>query len=228
MPPTATPTLAPAAIVTTATLMPPTATPTPAPAATETTATFQQGANGYSGSEDTYIYQYGGAANYSTGAGLKVGYKQMNAVLLRFDLSAIPASASVTRATLQLYGSGWNGSEVVIGAYVITRAVRLAETTWSAARVGFPWRQAGCNSTVSDRRATAESVVTTSGINKWYSFDLTAAAQGWVTGTIPNNGVLLRAAMAVTSAFHFWSANSTAASTRPKLVITYRASSAPR
>jgi hypothetical protein len=154
-----------------------------------------------------------------------VGYKQTYAAMVRFDLSAIPADAAVIRATLQLYASGWSGVDQSIGAHVITRIVALSQATWNEAMRGVPWEVAGCNGTVSDRRAAAESYVTTSGIYRWYSFDLSAAAQGWVSGLVPNGGVLLRSAGVATSTFHFFSAESGDVATRPKLVITYRVSS---
>jgi hypothetical protein len=202
--------------------------PTAVPPGTETSLALQQGNGGYSGGEDTYIYRYGPSANHSTESDLRIGNKQGYAALLRFDLSAIPPGASVTRATLQLYASVWGGSNLAIGAHVITHTVGLAQTTWSDAQVGSPWAEAGCNSTVSDRRAAAESVVTTSGIRRWYSFDLTAAAQQWIAGALPNNGVLLRATTAAASNFRFYSAESSNVSARPKLVLTYRVNAGPR
>jgi hypothetical protein len=51
--------------------------------------------------------------------------------------------------------------------------------------------------------------------------DLTAVAQGWVNGSLANNGVLLRSAYSLDS-MYFASAQQGTVSWRPKLVITYR------
>jgi hypothetical protein len=70
--------------------------------------------------------------------------------------------------------------------------------------------------------------VSTSGISRWYSFDLTAAAQGWINSGTTNNGVLLRGAGSMsTSLFHLASAQSSDARLRPRLVINYRAVATP-
>jgi len=240
----ATPTIAAPTRTNTPTLVPPTVTPTPTntprptntptstatrtatpapsatPAGTETTITLQQGSNRYSGSEDTYIYQYAPNSNYYREDRLQVGYKQQYAALLRFDLKLIPANAIVTRATLRLYAIGWSGSNITVGTYYITRTVNLRQTTWDQAQNGNNWSKPGCNDTTADRLASAESTVTTSSIGRWYDFDLTAVVQGWVNGSLANNGVLLRATYS-SSSFRFASAQNRTIGWRPKLVITY-------
>ncbi|MEM4724563.1 MAG: DNRLRE domain-containing protein, partial [Candidatus Hadarchaeum sp.] len=216
---TATPTLIPTATPTPVL----TVTPTPSftPSGAETTITLQQGNNGYQGSEDTYLYQYDPNRNYCTLDVLRLGYKQQFAAILHFDLSAVPSDALITKATLQVYATAWGGADLNIGAYAITRSVALCQATWNQAQVGNPWGLPGGNDTSSDRRAVAESMLTTSGVKKWYSFDLTALVQGWVNGSIANHGVMLRAAYS-TSSFQFASAQNGDASLRPKLVVTYR------
>lgn len=201
----------------------PTATPSPSPTPStgDVTVTLQQGVSGYSGTEDTFVYQYLPDTNYCEVDPLKVGYKQTHAALLRFDLSLIPSDALVTQARLNIYAVAWSGADITLGAYYITRTVTVCQTTWNRAQNGNPWASPGANNLLTDRRSTAESMVTTSGARKWYEFDLTQVVQGWVSGTLPNNGVLLRAEYS-TSSFQFASATNETASLRPKLVITYR------
>jgi len=185
---------------------------------------LQQGIGGYTGSEDTYIYQYAPDGNYCTRDYIKVG-RQEYAALLRFDLTGIPAGATVTDAALHLYATGWSGADITIRAYYITRSVSIYEATWNQAQAGNPWGQPGCEDTSTDRRAAAESTVTTHSIGRWYDFDLTAVVQGWVNGLV-NNGVLLRTTTPAHS-FSFASSENGAAIQRPKLVLTYRTSAAP-
>lgn len=205
----------------TATLIP-SATPT-TPAGVDTTVTLQQGLDGYAGVQDTYIYQYAPGTNYYYGDQMKVGYKQQNADLLRFDLSALPAGANVTQATLQVYAIGWSGNNVTVGAYALLRQALLYETTWNVAATGNSWGLPGCNDTTSDRRPNAESTVTTSGLNKWYSLDVTALVQAWLDGSLQNNGVLLRQTVSASTSFTWASSEYSTTGLRPQLTITYRA-----
>jgi len=163
---------------------------------------------------------YAPDTNYCESEPLKVGYKQQYASLLRFDLSAIPSGARVTRAELQLYATGWGGTDISVGAYYITRTVSMCQVTWNRSRSTESWGQAGARSTLTDRRPAPENAVTTRGARAWYALDITAAARGWVDGSLANNGVLLEAAYSVGS-FYFASAHYGTVSYRPRLVLTY-------
>ena len=111
---------------------------------------------------------------------------------------------------------------MTLDAYRILRHVSMCQTTWNQAQSGNPWGTPGCNDTATDRAATPETSVSTSGINRWYSFDLTNLVQVWVDGALNNNGVLLRGASPLSSTqFYLSSAQSGTSSLHPKLVITY-------
>jgi len=109
---------------------------------------------------------------------------------------------------------------VTIGAYALTRAVNPCEATWKRAQSSALWGQPGASDTQTDRRATAASTVTTAGINRAYSFDLTGLAQEWLAGALANSGVLLRADSS-TASFQFASAEHNLVALRPELAITY-------
>ena len=238
--PTHAPTVTPSATPTSTTTEPPaatgtaTATPTHAPTLTpspsppspgiETTIALQQGSNGYTGCEDTHIYLYAPATNYCAHNLLYVGYRQQYATLMRFDLAPIPANAIVTEATLELYAVGWSGYDPPIDTHVILRNVDLCQATWNVAEEGNPWGQPGCNDTATDRHGLPESSLTTHGIGQWYSFGLTAAVQGWLDGSLANNGVLLRGANTISAALRFAAVQNNDLSLRPRLVVTYRTS----
>jgi outer membrane protein assembly factor BamB len=201
----------------------PTETPTPTPLPPEGTVTLQYGTDGYTGSEDTYIYQYAPETNYHTQHLLEVGYKQQHAVLMRFDLSsAIPSGATVTRAGLEIYAAGWSGSELTIDAFRVLRGYSFSEATWKEAWTGFAWVVPGCNDTVADRSGVPESSVTARGPRHWYEFDLTNLVQAWADGSQDNFGVLLRAASASTGLFYLASNEGDVVEQRPRLVVSYR------
>ncbi len=201
----------------------PAMSPTPSPtwAAGPATITLQQGNSGYEGAEDTFLYEWSPGVRFCRSASLQVGYKQQNVALLAFDLGSIPASATVMRATLQLWATGWGGQNMTLGAYRVLRVNECCQATWTQAGDGVPWGWPGCNDPGNDRRAQAESSVTTTGISKWYSFDLTELVHGWVSGGVENHGVLLRDTYSM-SQFYFASAQSGMVERRPRLVITYR------
>ncbi len=227
--PTATGTATPTPTLTPTTSPTPTVTPTPAPtlpppSVPELRVTLQQGRNGYTGSQDTYIYQWEPDANYCSAGQIQVGYHQQYASIVRFDVTSVPADVLVTNATLQVYANGWDGeNDIGIDAFYIKRPVNLCQATWNQAQTGVDWGAAGCNHTVTDRRSAPEDSITTTGNNQWYSLDLTAVVQGWVDGTLANNGVLLRASQyADMGPFYFASAENSDAGLRPRLVVSYR------
>ena len=204
----------------------PSGTPTPTATSTssggEATLALQQGLAGYAGSDDTYIYAYAATSSYCASDLLKADYRQQNAALLRFALSDLPPGATIMRAELQLHAAGWGGTNATIGAYAVLRAVSHCQATWNQAASGSPWGAPGGESTASDRRAAPAASLTTAGINRRYSLDLTALVQEWASGALTNNGVLLRASSTSTAVIYFASAQRGDASQRPRLVITYR------
>lgn len=206
-----------------------TSTPTPTPTITPGTVnlTLQAGLDGYSGAQDTYIQQYAAQSNYCQQDTLRVGYKAQYAALLRFDVGTIPTGAQVTRAILQVYASGWGGSNIRLGVYCISRTAELCQATWSIAQAGQTWGLPGVNDTTNDRRASPESTLITSGIGRWYEFDLTNAVGGWVDGALVNHGVLLRQIDATAYVFMLASAENATSAHRPKLLVTYRNAGGP-
>lgn len=217
--PTCTATSAPTAWPT----LSPTATTTPGTPGQPVTVILQQGANGYAGASDTYIYQYLPTSNYSSADLLQVTGKRTHSSLLKFDLSPIPPGALVESASLELYAAGWGGNDITLSVYRVQRDMEPSEATWNLARAGNPWASPGCNGVPDDRIEPPEATFTTSSIYRWYSMNLTALAQEWVSGAATNNGVLLRAALSsVSGTFYFASAQRSSANVRPRLVLTYR------
>ncbi len=195
----------------------PTSTPLP-----EVVAVLQQGLEGYSGAEDTDMRLYT-SSNSCGSPQLSVGYRSERASLLRFDVGSIPVDATVLEARLELYVSGWGGASTGVDAHVVLRPVVFCEASWYQAQAGVLWGIAGCNDVLADRRSAPESSVSTTGVGRWFGLDLTAAAAGWVSGTLANHGVVLRSpAVTSTALVYFASAQSVEASQRPRLVIRYR------
>jgi uncharacterized repeat protein (TIGR01451 family) len=203
----------------------PTATPVPTPTPTPLPGTVVDLRGGLGDDNpDTYIYRYAPSTNYHVDPLLKVGYKQLFAALLRFDLSEIPPGATIDEAWLELYAGGWSGPgcDITIGAYAISNTVTIKETTWNEAHSGTAWIGAGCSDMLLDRRPVPEYRLTTSGPRKWYRFDLTGLVQEWVSGALPNNGVLLRQEESLPFTYFFTSHECSDPALRPRLVVRYQ------
>lgn len=196
-----------------------TTTPTPAPGV-ENTVTIQQG-QGQS-CEDTFLHKYTPSTSYCLTDTLLVGSRQQYVSLLQFDLSAIPDGATITRARLQVYATGWSGQDTTLGTYVISRTVNLCEATWEQASAGQPWGAPGCADTGSDREGLLTGVTKTSGITRWYDLDVTRAVRHWVDEDLDNNGLLLATSYAsFTGTLRFASSQYSDAALRPKLIVSY-------
>src|SRR5688572_20704866 len=94
------------------------------PAMAQTTVKFQQGTNGYSGCMDTYIDKiapydidwYGNADRIEIRSWNGGVDEKMN-ILIKFDVSSLPSTATITAAKLTLYNTRSrlsNGDTVVL------------------------------------------------------------------------------------------------------------------
>jgi len=150
-------------------------------------------------SQDTHISELHPNTNYVGEETLKVGERQRNAVLIRFtppDPDDIPDNVEISSAELYMYAVGGSGGNVTVGAYAMLRDADPNEATWNQARSGESWGVAGCNSTVTDRRSRPEDTATLTD-SEWatpalYTFDVTQLLRDWVSGALPNYGILLR------------------------------------
>lgn len=201
-------------------------TPTPGPGS-PTTVSFQQRINGYLGNKDTYITLYN-ESNSCSDTISKVGYKQQSATLTYFDLSSLPPGTIIGNAKLSLYAAGSSGEgTTTIGAYKMFRDWTDCQATYYKPKNGAVWGTSGGNNTTTnpDRETTPLSFLITSGIQKWYDFDLTEAVQSWVNDPSTNKGVLLR--QVFPSQYSFIFASSEDSNNPPKLTITYYRSIPP-
>jgi len=190
------------------------------------TLVLRQGQDGYGGYEDTYLSQYEPNTCFCGEDLPLVGYRQQYAGLLRFDVSALPAHAVVTRATVQLFAASWSGAPLHFGAYLVRRSVSMCEATWLQAQDGNPWDVPGAGDPWTDRRAVPESSATVTRPREWYELDLTDVVQGWVRGDLPNNGVLL-IAEPTDASFRFAGSGYYLRHERPGLVIEYYTDAPP-
>jgi len=140
--------------------------------------------------KDCYINAGSPTTNFCGGAVLNAGYDGTNAsrALLQFNLSAIPSTDAVVSAKLLLYlGSASTGNSTSLSVYQLTRTWTTG-ATWNTYDGTNSWTAPG-----GDFSGTAAA--TTSGIaatGVWYSWSPTALVQGWVSGTIANDGLIVK------------------------------------
>ncbi|MBX7233866.1 MAG: DNRLRE domain-containing protein, partial [Caldilineales bacterium] len=101
--------------------------------------------------------------------------------LVRFDLSSVPAGATVTNAKLRVYYSGYrdfSGHVSTITAYQTTGDWQETSVNWNN-EPGFG--------------ASYGSVSIAANTNwGWRELDVTALVQGWMNGALANQGIMLR------------------------------------
>ena len=165
-------------------------------------------------SADTYVSSSTPKANYGVSPILVV--QPGTTTFIQFNLSALPAGASVNKATLRLYVDG-----VIAGGSFDVFPVNGA---WSETTLTYntPPPSLGASAT-----GNKPVVITTSSFDKFLLIDITPSVQGWVNGTIPNNGVAL--ALTTTAGFFSFDAKeSVLTANGPELEIVLNGPAGPQ
>ncbi|MCP4214947.1 MAG: DNRLRE domain-containing protein [bacterium] len=159
-----------------------------------------------------YIFEYIGAKAWTN-----KGSPVTNRGLLAFDLSRIPPDAIISRAVLKLYGIGHQRTTKEKDPAYKSNAAYLVRvlTPWDAKTVTWT-NQPG---TTFDNAIYLERPHSRT---QNYFMDVTAFVQGWVAGTYPNHGLMLRLQKEEFFAeLKFASKNYIFAAKFPRLEITY-------
>jgi tartrate-resistant acid phosphatase type 5 len=200
---------------------------TAVPPPTTVTVSFEDGVvptSAYAGTRDTYISQSAtGVANgllgtlRADGDDLPGTGKDLSA-LIQWDISSIPPGKTIRTAMVTV--TVINPSVGPYQVYRLNRPWCETTATWTQACPGQPWQVAGATG-VSDTGQTIHGTVGSTPSAGTYSLALNPAlVQGWVNGTLPNHGIILRNT-GVTDGFEFHSRQGSTPGSRPKLTITY-------
>ncbi|HEX4679922.1 MAG TPA: DNRLRE domain-containing protein [Gaiellaceae bacterium] len=159
------------------------------------------------------------AASFCGGSSIDVGNDgtQASRTLLVWDLSSIvPSNATVQSATLGLYlQDEANGTPLNVGVHRVTTPWTVS-TTWNEADTGFPWTSPG-----GDFAAAPDATTTVGGsTGVGATWNLTALVQGWVNGSVANDGLLLDGTGG-TNVLHFATTSAPQTSEMPYLEVTY-------
>ena len=181
------------------------------------TISFQEGSEGYTGTNDTYIFD----SNPSTVRGAESTIVQDNesngdttrTSLLKFDISTIPSGSTINSANLEFHvdveGKGFNMHKML--------------KPWDEATISFTSNRGH----LKPNNVDAKNVIDVSwpGDNGFVgpiSLNVSPITiQDWLDGNLSNNGWLLIATDAEGDGQQLASKESTTQANRPKLIVTY-------
>lgn len=130
-------------------------------------------------------------SNYGYGAYMPLrtfGYKRP---VLRFSLRDLPESAAVHSAVLRVKSSGSEGTAINVQAIGLAREWTEHQVTWNQASGDTPWTEAGANAVGFDRLGDAAAETEMTGGDRWWEWTITSLVQDWVSGYVPNHGLML-------------------------------------
>jgi len=162
---------------------------------------------------DCYIDQNGSTTNYGGATNMQVtswGPSYNRRMLIKFDLSSIPTTATINSAVLKLHETGTYGQTRAINLHHVTSSWVENTATWSNMASNY-------NSTVA-----ASSSISWSGVFKIDTWTLTSEVQSIISsGT--NNGWLLKdnTENGYGEFWQFGAKENTNSAYRPVLEITY-------
>ncbi len=175
------------------------------------------------GIQDTILDRWdpSNTKNYGALAHLWVRSTGDQVSLIRFDLSALPAQAQVTKAWLRLYVFDSHDIPLQTRLYRLLRGWNESQANWNQAANGQPWAAPGASGTT-DRAATtsAETPITPEGT--FTTWEVTADVQGFADGSFPNYGWLLTGQATANLLYKFAGSEwLDPASALPELLIEY-------
>ncbi len=201
-------------------------------AASATEVTYQQGADGYSGSYDTMIKGHPNYVddNYYTVTSIEAECYENSSndiakTLIKFDLSAIPSTATITAVTIAFRQGEGYGTDTLTVRRLLRNWVDT-QATWNIYSTGNNWATAGAGADT-DRSSTESTSLSVDGTVEVKTFpstsQLVADVQGFVNGTLNNYGwIIYDTSNNDDYHYHFLnSAEKGTISQRPKITITY-------
>ncbi len=221
---------------------PATSTPTPTPTFTITptptnvpytrTLVLQQGVNGYQGVVDTYIDFDNPNSNFHTSSNLYLEGFEKAQILIRYDLSALPATARVVSATLGIYVVPDDRFErrqpFTSTVYALTRDWQVDKATWMQAGPNNPWGVPGAYDIYSDYRPWPsdtiwfyESTPQSQFTARWFTYTVTSLVQNWIENPASNKGFIIKSHWPHEITYQIYSSNYWSPALRPRLQIIY-------
>ena len=179
-----------------------------------------------SAAQDTWIQQDSATTNFGSDTvnSVKSQSSAFKRTLIQFDVSTIPACATVTAATLQMHidtntQSAGPGNDKIDAVHRLTASWTELGATWSKRDGTTSWATAGA-----DFQATATATATApGGTGAFVSWDVTADVLAFRSGTAANNGWLVKDNAEATppaSTIGYASRTNATTANRPVLIVT--------
>jgi len=187
----------------------------------------------YSGTvEDTYANAGSSSTNFSSGTTLNTytwpADTVANTTIIKWDLTDISTSATVTEATLYLYQTdSRDDSSYDVGVHKITGVdPSVSDLTWATYDGTNSWT-GGSDGGLSDIAAAEDTQALNRTDDEYKTWDVTDMVDDWVATPASNYGMMVidDGSASVDSYRTFASSDATNASTRPKLIVTYSTAS---
>ena len=173
-------------------------------------------------SSDTDIFNDAPATNYGVATSMVLNHGTgglgKRRLLVEFDLSTLPAGATISAATLVLSKIGGATSEIHLDLHRITNPWIEVEATWNNRDSANAWLAAGADI---DPTLVARVPVTDDGQYRWEGSPLTALVNGWHQGTVGNYGILIGCLDTGDADRFFATRTHTDPSSRPRLEVSY-------
>lgn len=130
--------------------------------------------------KDAYLREINPDTNYGTGTTIYIQNTAdfIRKSLLEFDISELPAGATLISATLELYYSGFANDPVGLTAWAYKQIHTdwvEAEATWNIYKTGSSWTAAGGDYVTSD--PSGDSAIFPAECPAWMSWDVLAIVQ---------------------------------------------------
>lgn len=153
-----------------------------------------------------------------------------NTILMKWNISALPAGAQIQSATLNLYQVGWNGdsSYVMPVSKIINKSPVISKTTgytydgtnaWTASSIPYNSIPLG----QSDIAAPVDAPLLNTTNGTYKSWNVTSIVKDWTANPSSNLGMMINSSNAASkdTSRTFVSSESINAGQRPKLTVTY-------
>ena len=184
---------------------------------------LQQGVDGYTGCQDTWLDGWDREATHGTDALITVRSTNHQVALIRFDLEGVvPEDARIIEAMLYLYSvDQTTQGSMVLAAHGVYRNWSEAEANWLRASKVDDWGEPGCNDSAADRAENPYSMVEVAGTGFWVGLDVTGLVQGSAADPAVNTGINLRGIGPISMRHRFATADHWEESWHPRLKVIW-------
>jgi len=200
------------------------------------TSTLRQGQDSYWGVADTYLDRGNASRPFGSSPWLYLKTTDNATILIRFDLSTLPAGSEITSAKLRLFLGTTSPANVPMSMqlYALSRQWADDQATWQQAQDGAAWQSAGANGP-GDRAAMPDAELAcyqpTTSAARVVEFDVTELAEQWVADAeepAENFGVIVKPSICRgTALYYVYSSESRTTERRPELYLEYETPPTP-